>query len=118
MSTLHPSCIHILCWSLKRSVKLELGPAPPFPPMRVLEVLYRSRALSLVCGVALSATSRESPPMMLEICIVPKPYLAGCVEDLLLGTLGCDLKEIGHLKLISSSSSWQSFFPKQFAVGS
>ena len=30
----------------------ELGPAPPFPPMRVLEV-YRSQALSLVCEVAL-----------------------------------------------------------------
>jgi hypothetical protein len=26
----------------------ELGPAPPFPPMRVLEV-YQSRALSLSC---------------------------------------------------------------------
>jgi hypothetical protein len=31
----------------------ELGPAPPFPPMRVLEVKW-SRALSLVCEVALS----------------------------------------------------------------
>ena len=32
----------------------ELGPAPPFPPMRVLEVQW-SRALSLVCEVALGA---------------------------------------------------------------
>ena len=30
----------------------ELGPAPPFPPMRVLEVQW-SRALSLACEVAL-----------------------------------------------------------------
>ena len=30
----------------------ELGPAPPFPPMRVLE-MQRSRALTLVCEVAL-----------------------------------------------------------------
>ena len=30
----------------------ELGPAPPCPPMRVLE-MFRSRALSLVCEVAL-----------------------------------------------------------------
>jgi len=29
----------------------ELGPAPPFPPMRVLDVEW-SRALSLVCEVA------------------------------------------------------------------
>ena len=36
----------------------ELGPAPPFPPMRVLEVQW-SRALSLVCEVAL----RTSQPM-------------------------------------------------------
>jgi hypothetical protein len=35
---------YILRWSLKRSVKLELGPAPPFPPRRVLEV-YWSRTL-------------------------------------------------------------------------
>ena len=34
----------------------ELGPAPPFPPMRVLEVQW-SRALSLECEVALSAES-------------------------------------------------------------
>jgi hypothetical protein len=33
-------------------VRSDLGPAPRFPPMRVLEV-YWSRALSLVCGVAL-----------------------------------------------------------------
>ena len=33
----------------------ELGPALPFPPMRVLKV-YESRALSLVCEVALSTT--------------------------------------------------------------
>ena len=31
----------------------DLNPAPPFPPMRVLEV-YRSRALNLVCEVTLS----------------------------------------------------------------
>ena len=31
----------------------KLGPAPPFPPMRVLEV-QRSQALSFVCEVALS----------------------------------------------------------------
>ena len=31
----------------------ELGPAPPFPPMRVLEVKW-SQALSLMCEVALS----------------------------------------------------------------
>ena len=44
--------IHILHWSLKRSVWSELGPAPSFPPMRVLEEQW-SRALSLVCEVAL-----------------------------------------------------------------
>jgi hypothetical protein len=32
----------------------ELGLAPPFPPMRVLEVYYWSRALSPVCEVALN----------------------------------------------------------------
>jgi hypothetical protein len=48
-------CIHILRWSLNRSVK-ELGPAQPFPPMRLLE-LYWSRALSLVCEVALRPES-------------------------------------------------------------
>jgi hypothetical protein len=37
----------------------ELGPAPPFPPMRVLEVKW-SWALSLVCEVALRATSHMS----------------------------------------------------------
>ena len=36
----------------------ELGLAPPFPPMRVLEVQW-SHALSLVCEVALSVTSRH-----------------------------------------------------------
>jgi hypothetical protein len=34
----------------------ELGPAPPFPPMRVLEV-YWLHALSLMCGVALNSWS-------------------------------------------------------------
>jgi hypothetical protein len=34
----------------------ELGPALPFPPMRVVEV-YRSRALNLVCEVAFSEGS-------------------------------------------------------------
>ena len=33
-------------------VRSKLGPAPPFPPMKVLEVQW-SRALSLVCEVAL-----------------------------------------------------------------
>jgi hypothetical protein len=33
----------------------EFGPAPPFPPMRVLEVLW-SRAHSLVCEMALRST--------------------------------------------------------------
>ena len=37
----------------------ELGPAPPFPPMRVLEV-YWSRALSLVCEVALSMQEKKT----------------------------------------------------------
>ena len=39
--------------SVARSIKF--GAAPPFPPMRVLEV-YWSRALSLVCEVALNHT--------------------------------------------------------------
>ena len=50
IQTLHPPCTHVLHRSLKRSVKHELGLAPSFPPMRVLEV-KRSRALSLVCEV-------------------------------------------------------------------
>jgi hypothetical protein len=37
----------------------DLGPALPFPPMRVLEVKL-SQALSLVCGVAFRATSHMS----------------------------------------------------------
>ena len=37
---------------------VNLGPAPPFPPMRVLEVQW-SRALSLVCEVALTV---KQPP--------------------------------------------------------
>jgi hypothetical protein len=45
--TIHLTFTHILRWSPKRSVKLELGPvAPPFPPTRVCE-MYWSRALSL-----------------------------------------------------------------------
>ena len=42
---------------------MNLGPAPPFPPMRVLEVQW-SRALGLVCEVALSLRSvTMSDPM-------------------------------------------------------
>ena len=37
---------------LSSAVSSKLGPALPFPPMRVLEV-YWSRALSLMCEVAL-----------------------------------------------------------------
>ena len=39
-------------------VRSELGPSPPFPPMRVLEAQL-SRALSLVCEVALSINSNS-----------------------------------------------------------
>ena len=47
----HPPCIHLLRWSLKRrSDRLRL------PPMRVLEMQW-SRALSLVCEVALEWSS-------------------------------------------------------------
>jgi hypothetical protein len=52
MWTLHPFCIHILRWSLKRSVK-RTWTRPPFPPLRVLDVQW-SRAPSLVCEVALT----------------------------------------------------------------
>ena len=49
----HPYCINLLCWSLKHTVVWsELGPAPPFPPMRVFKVQW-SRNLSLICEVAL-----------------------------------------------------------------
>jgi hypothetical protein len=51
MYTLHPSCINLLCGSLKHSVK-RTWTGPSFPPMGVLEV-QRSQALSLVCEVAL-----------------------------------------------------------------
>jgi hypothetical protein len=44
-------------WSLKRRVK-RTWTVPPFPPMRVLEVSW-SRALSLVCEVALNLTGKE-----------------------------------------------------------
>ena len=40
----------------------ELGPAPPFPPMRVLEVLW-SRALSLVREVALNCVKTGLSPL-------------------------------------------------------
>ena len=48
---------HILTYSVGLSsvVWSELGPISPFPPMRVLEVKW-SRALSLVCEVALTNT--------------------------------------------------------------
>jgi len=52
MWTLHPSCIHLFRWSLKRSVKRPWT-GSTFPPMRVLEAQW-SRALSLVYEVALS----------------------------------------------------------------
>ena len=45
---------------LEPSAKLELGPAPPFPPTRALEVYQWSRAPSLVCEVALPLA--VSPP--------------------------------------------------------
>ena len=41
--------------------KSELGPAPPFPPMRVLEA-YWSRALSLVWEVALMSPRKLREP--------------------------------------------------------
>ena len=45
----------MLRWSPLSIAWSELGRAPPFPPMRVLEVpeVYWSRALSLVCELAL-----------------------------------------------------------------
>ena len=48
------SILHSQKYSIGPSsvVRSELGPAPPFPPMRVLEGEW-SRALSLVCEVAL-----------------------------------------------------------------
>ena len=41
-------------------VRSELGPAPPFPPTRVLEVFW-SRALSLVCKVVQYTLHTERP---------------------------------------------------------
>ena len=51
MYVLHPSCIHLFCWPLKRSVK-RTWIGSPFPPVRVLEVQC-SQALNLMCEVAL-----------------------------------------------------------------
>ena len=59
---IHLARIHILCWSLMHNSRDQLGgptwselgpPAPPFPPMRVLEVKCIT-GFSLVCEVALS----------------------------------------------------------------
>ena len=51
MQTVHPFGIHILTPLVPPSsllVGCELGPTPPLPPMRVVEVQW-SRALSLMC---------------------------------------------------------------------
>ena len=43
----------------RSSVVWSLGLAPPFPPIRALLKVYWTRALSLVCEVALSVTKRS-----------------------------------------------------------
>jgi hypothetical protein len=50
MSTSHPSCIHILPPLVPPSngVWSELRPAPPFPPMRVLEMYSHGLVVSCV----------------------------------------------------------------------
>jgi hypothetical protein len=48
----------------------ELGPAPPFPPMRVLEV-YWSRALSLVCEVALNPIILQDHVSSTSLVLLP-----------------------------------------------
>ena len=63
-----------------RVVWSELGSAPPFPPMRVLEVSW-SRARSFVCEVALRVSShtRQEP----WPCNGEDPWLSskGCTMD-------------------------------------
>ena len=53
----------------------ELGLAPPFPPMRVLE-LYGSRALGLVCEVALSSWQNQGDKICEDFAMFdPAPYI-------------------------------------------
>ena len=88
----------------------ELGPAPPFPPMRVLEVQW-SRALSLVCEVAL-----KPPKGRVENCFCfclsgqPPLHVHSGVHDMLAfwittrGWLNCNLNNLDFTNMPSVRS--------------